>query len=162
MSVFGADFLVCSTSTRAHKLCLKSVMIDDHLTFTVQWPQLLRFVVIPSITSGGFTASCTGPCDSSSLLAGLPLCIFKSLQMIQSAAAHLLSNKPEIAPVTLLIWLHWLPGAAPIKFKPLLAFKTVTRSIKWIGIGGMNYPTDPQSPLLLSRDFQRLNCPGNI
>ncbi|XP_071374645.1 uncharacterized protein, partial [Centroberyx affinis] len=65
-----------------------------------------------------------------SLLAGLPACTFKPLQMIQNAAARLVFNQPKRAHVTpLFISLHWLPVAARIKFKSLmLAYKTITKT----------------------------------
>ncbi|KAI2645794.1 Nonribisomal peptide synthase notE [Labeo rohita] len=64
------------------------------------------------------------------LLAGLPSCAIKPLQMIQNAAARLVFNKPKRAHVTpLFITLHWLPIAARIKFKTLmLAYRTTTGS----------------------------------
>ncbi len=64
------------------------------------------------------------------LLAGLPSCTIKPLQMIQNAAAQLVFRKPKRAHVTpLFIFLHWLPVAARIKFKTLmLAFRTATGS----------------------------------
>ncbi len=64
------------------------------------------------------------------LLAGLPLCTIKPLQMIQNAAARLVFNEPKRAHVTpLFISLHWLPVAARIKFKMLtLAYRTATGS----------------------------------
>uniref|UniRef100_A0A8C1YQM8 Reverse transcriptase domain-containing protein n=1 Tax=Cyprinus carpio TaxID=7962 RepID=A0A8C1YQM8_CYPCA len=62
------------------------------------------------------------------LLAGLPACSIKPLQLIQNAAARVVFNEPKKAHVTpLLIRLHWLPEAARIKFKVLmLAYKTTT------------------------------------
>uniref|UniRef100_A0A8C2F3V4 Reverse transcriptase domain-containing protein n=1 Tax=Cyprinus carpio TaxID=7962 RepID=A0A8C2F3V4_CYPCA len=62
------------------------------------------------------------------LLAGLPACTIKPLQLIQNAAARVVFNEPKTAHVTpLLIRLHWLPVAAHIKFKVLmLAYKTTT------------------------------------
>ncbi len=64
------------------------------------------------------------------LLAGLPSCTIKHLQMIQNAAARLVFNEPKRAHVTpLFISLHWLPVAARIKFKTLmLAYRTATGS----------------------------------
>ncbi|KAI2642373.1 hypothetical protein H4Q32_026077 [Labeo rohita] len=64
------------------------------------------------------------------LLAGLPSCTIKPLQMIQNAAARLVFNEPKRAYVTpLFITLHWLPVAARIKFKTLmLAYRTATGS----------------------------------
>ncbi|XP_067268944.1 uncharacterized protein [Pseudorasbora parva] len=62
------------------------------------------------------------------LLAGLPSCAIKPLQMIQNAAARLVFNEPKRAHVTpLFISLHWLPLAARIKFKALtLAYGSST------------------------------------
>ncbi len=64
------------------------------------------------------------------LLAGLPSNTIKPLQMIQNAAARLVFNEPKRAHVTpLFISLHWLTGAALIKFKTLmLAYRTTTGS----------------------------------
>ncbi len=64
------------------------------------------------------------------LLAGLPSCTIKTLQMIQNATARLVFSKPKRAHVTpLFISLHWLPVAARIKFKTLmLAYRTATGS----------------------------------
>ncbi|XP_073682691.1 uncharacterized protein [Garra rufa] len=64
------------------------------------------------------------------LLAGLPACTIRPLQMIQNAAARLVFNEPKKAHVTpLFISLHWLPVAARIKFKTLmLAYRTATGS----------------------------------
>ncbi len=64
------------------------------------------------------------------LLAGLPACTIKPLQMIQNAAARLVFNEPKRAHVTpLFISLHWLPVAARIKFKTLMhVYRTTTGS----------------------------------
>ncbi len=64
------------------------------------------------------------------LLAELPSCKIKPLQMIQNAAARLVFNEPKRAHVTpLFVSLHWLPVAARIKFKTLmLAYRTATGS----------------------------------
>ncbi|XP_073691345.1 uncharacterized protein [Garra rufa] len=64
------------------------------------------------------------------LLAGLPACTIRPLQMIQNAAARLVFNEPKKAHVTpLFISLHWLPVTARIKFKTLmLAYRTATGS----------------------------------
>ncbi|XP_051739780.1 calcium and integrin-binding family member 2 isoform X1 [Ctenopharyngodon idella] len=64
------------------------------------------------------------------LLAGLPSCTVRPLQMIQNAAARLVFNEPKRAHVTpLFISLHWLPIAARIKFKALtLAYRSATGS----------------------------------
>ncbi|KAJ8414324.1 hypothetical protein AAFF_G00051940 [Aldrovandia affinis] len=60
-----------------------------------------------------------------SLLAGLPACAIKPLQLVQNAAARLVFNQPKFTHVTpLLSSLHWLPIAARIRFKSLvLAFQ---------------------------------------
>jgi len=67
-----------------------------------------------------------GYCNA--LLAGLPACTTKPLQLIQNAAARVVFNEPKKAHVTpLFIRLHWLPVAARIKFKVLMcAYKTTT------------------------------------
>ncbi len=64
------------------------------------------------------------------LLAGLPSCTIKPLQMIQNAAAWLVFSVPKRAHVTpLFISLHWLPVSARIKFKTLmLAYRIATGS----------------------------------
>ncbi len=64
------------------------------------------------------------------LLAGLPSCTIKPLQMIQNAAARLVFIEPKRAHVTpLFISVHWLRVAACIKFKTLmLAYRTATGS----------------------------------
>ncbi len=64
------------------------------------------------------------------LLAGLPSCTIKPLQMIQNAAARLVFKEPKRAHDTpLFISLHWLPVAARIKFKTLMiAYRTATGS----------------------------------
>ncbi len=62
------------------------------------------------------------------ILADLPACTIKPLQLIQNAAARVVFNEPKKAHVTpLFIRLHWLPIAARIKFKVLMfAYKTTT------------------------------------
>jgi len=64
------------------------------------------------------------------LLAGLPACSVKPLQLIQNATARVVFNKPKRAHVTLLlINLQWLPIAAHIKFKALMfGYRTTTGS----------------------------------
>ncbi|XP_051964899.1 uncharacterized protein LOC127631003, partial [Xyrauchen texanus] len=64
------------------------------------------------------------------LIAGLPACAIRPLQMIQNAAARLVFNEPKRAHVTpLFVSLHWLLVHARIQFKALmLAYKTVTGS----------------------------------
>ncbi len=64
------------------------------------------------------------------LLAGLPSCTIKPLQMILKAAARLVFSEPKRAHVTpLYVSLHWLLVAARIKFKTLmLAYRTTTGS----------------------------------
>ncbi|KAI4887669.1 hypothetical protein NFI96_001569 [Prochilodus magdalenae] len=60
-----------------------------------------------------------------SLLAGLPLRAIRPLQLVQNAAARLISNLPKFTHITpLLRSLHWLPVVARIRFKTLmLAYK---------------------------------------
>ncbi len=62
------------------------------------------------------------------LLAGLPSCTLKPLEMIQNAATQLVFSEPKRAHVPpLFIFLHSLPVAARIKLKTLmLAYRTAT------------------------------------
>ncbi len=64
------------------------------------------------------------------LLAGLPSCTIKPLQMIQNSAARLVFSESKRAHVTpLFISLHWLSVADLIKFKTLmLVCRTATGS----------------------------------
>uniref|UniRef100_A0A674CUA9 Reverse transcriptase domain-containing protein n=1 Tax=Salmo trutta TaxID=8032 RepID=A0A674CUA9_SALTR len=56
-----------------------------------------------------------------SLLAGLPACAIKPLQLIQNAAAHLVFNLPKFSHVTLLLCsLHCLPVEARIRYKTMV------------------------------------------
>uniref|UniRef100_A0A673WK06 Reverse transcriptase domain-containing protein n=1 Tax=Salmo trutta TaxID=8032 RepID=A0A673WK06_SALTR len=56
-----------------------------------------------------------------SLLAGLPACAIKPLQLIQNAAARLVFNLPKFSHVTpLLRTLHWLPVEACICYKNMV------------------------------------------
>ncbi|XP_045082914.1 uncharacterized protein LOC121587194 [Coregonus clupeaformis] len=56
-----------------------------------------------------------------SLLAGLPACAIKPLQLIQNAAARLVFNLPKFSHVTpLLRTLHWLPVEARIRYKTMV------------------------------------------
>ncbi|XP_045062529.1 uncharacterized protein LOC121545476, partial [Coregonus clupeaformis] len=56
-----------------------------------------------------------------SLLAGLPICAIKPLQLIQNAAASLVFNLPKFSYVTpLLRTLHWLPVEARIYYKTMV------------------------------------------
>ncbi len=66
------------------------------------------------------------------LLAGLPSCTIKPLQMIQNAAARLVFSEHKRAHVTpFFIYLHWLLVVACIKFKTLmLAYRTTTGSAR--------------------------------
>ncbi|XP_064803358.1 uncharacterized protein LOC135521385, partial [Oncorhynchus masou masou] len=55
------------------------------------------------------------------LLAGLPACAIKPLQLIQNAAARLVFNLPKFSHVTpLLRSLHWLPVEARIRYKTMV------------------------------------------
>ncbi len=64
------------------------------------------------------------------LLAGLPACSIKPLQLIQNATARYIFNEPKRMHITpLFINLHWLPIAARIKFNALMfAYKITTGS----------------------------------
>ncbi|KAI2644290.1 Undecaprenyl-diphosphatase [Labeo rohita] len=90
--------------------------------FTIQLEQATQHLVQALVISR--------PDYCNALLAGLPSCTIKPLQLIQNAAARLVFNEPKRAHVTpLFITLHWVPVAARIKFKTLmLAYKTATGS----------------------------------
>ncbi len=64
------------------------------------------------------------------LLAGLPSCTIRPLQVIQNAAAWLVFSEPKRTHVIpLFVSLHLLPVAARIKFKTLMvAYRTTTGS----------------------------------
>lgn len=135
------DSTLIMTTNSARNL---GVMIDDHLTFKGQVASISRSCrfalynirrIRPYLTQQAtqllvqaLVISRLDYCNS--LLAGLPACTFKPLQMIQNAAARLVFNLPKSAHVTpLLISLHWLPIAARIKFKALLlAYKSMTNT----------------------------------
>ncbi|XP_071243680.1 uncharacterized protein [Salvelinus alpinus] len=78
-----------------------------------------------------------------SLLAGLPACAIKPLQLIQNAAARLVFNFPKFSHVTpLLRSLHWLPVEARIRYKTMvLAYGAVrgTAEVKGGGLQAEDY-----------------------
>ncbi|KAL0174283.1 hypothetical protein M9458_030251, partial [Cirrhinus mrigala] len=134
--------LTITPSSSARNLC---VIFDDQLTFKDHIAKTARFCrfalhnirkIRPFLTEQAtqllvqaLVISRLDYCNA--LLAGLPSCTFKPLQMIQNAAARLVFNEPKRAHVTpLFITLHWLPIAARIKFKTLmLAYRTATGSV---------------------------------
>jgi hypothetical protein len=61
-----------------------------------------------------------------SLLAGLPACAIKLLQLLQNTSACLIFNLPKFSHVTLLLrTLHWLPVEAHIHYKTMaLTYRT--------------------------------------
>ena len=93
-----------------------------------------------------------------SLLAGLPACAIRPLQLIQNAAARLVFNLPKFSHTTpLLRSLHWLPVTARIHFKTL-AYHAVNGS-------GPSYIQDmvkPYTPALALRSAsaKRLAAPA--
>ncbi len=120
------------------------VIFDDQLTFkdhTIKTVRSCKFVLhnIRKIRSfltqhaaqflvQALVISRLDYCNA--LLAGLPSCTIKPLQMILNAAARLVFSKPKRTHVTpLFVSLHWLLFAARIKFKTLmLAYRTATGS----------------------------------
>ncbi|XP_071063220.1 uncharacterized protein, partial [Pseudochaenichthys georgianus] len=95
-----------------------------------------------------------------SLLAGLPACAIRPLQLIQNAAARLVFNLPKCSHTTpLLRCLHWLPITARIHFKTLvLAYHAANGS-------GPSYIQDmvkPYTPAraLRSASTKRLAAPS--
>ncbi|KAM9402638.1 uncharacterized protein ACWYII_029625 [Salvelinus alpinus] len=72
-----------------------------------------------------------------SLLAGLPACAIKPLQLIQNAAARLVFNLPKFSHVTpLLHSLHWLPVEARIRYKTMVLAYGATAWDLRVEVGG--------------------------
>ncbi|KAK5904069.1 hypothetical protein CgunFtcFv8_007791 [Champsocephalus gunnari] len=95
-----------------------------------------------------------------SLLAGLPACAIRPLQLIRNAAARLVFNLPTCSHTTpLLRSLHWLPVTARIHFKTMvLAYHAANGS-------GPSYIQDmvkPYTPAraLRSASAKRLAAPA--
>ncbi|KAJ8386055.1 hypothetical protein AAFF_G00177440 [Aldrovandia affinis] len=83
-----------------------------------------------------------------SLLAGLPACAIKPLQLVQNAAARLVFNQPKFTHVTpLLFSLHWLPIAARIRFKSLVLAFQVARGTAPPYLQSLITPYTPPRPL---------------
>ncbi len=131
-----------STITPSRTARNLGVVIDDQLSFTdhiATTARSCRFALYnirkirpflseqaAQLLVQAFVLSRLDYCNA--LLAGLPACTIKPLQLIQNAAARVVFNEPKKAHVTpLFIRLHWLPIAARIKFKVLMfAYKTTT------------------------------------
>ncbi|KAJ8397407.1 hypothetical protein AAFF_G00439560 [Aldrovandia affinis] len=80
-----------------------------------------------------------------SLLAGLPACAIKPLQLVQNAAARLVFNQPKFTP--LLSSLHWLPIAARIRFKSLVLAFQAARGTAPPYLQSLITPYTPPRPL---------------
>ncbi len=108
------------------------VVIDDHLSFTdhiATMTRSCRFALYnirkirlflseqaAQLLVQALVLSTLDYCNA--LLAGLPACTIKPLQLIQNAAARMVFNEPKKAQVTpFFIRLHWLPVAARIKIQ---------------------------------------------
>ncbi len=128
-----------STITQSSSVRNRGVIFDDQLTFKdhiAKTARSCRFDNIrkirPFLTQHAAQLALViyrlDQCNA--LLAGLPSCTIKPLQMIQNAAAQLVFSEPKRAHVTPLFFsLHWLPVAARIKLKTLmLAYRTTTGS----------------------------------
>ncbi len=127
-----------STITPSRTARNLGVVIDDQLSFTdhiATTARSCRFALynirkirpfLSELLVQALVLSRLDYCNA--LLAGLPACTIKPLQLIQNAAARVVFNEPKKAHVTpLFIRLHWLPIAARIKFKVLMfAYKTTT------------------------------------
>ncbi len=120
-----------STITPSRTARNLGVVIDDQLSFTdhiATTAQSCRFALYnirkirPFLSEQAAQLLVLSRLDyCNALLAGLPACTIKPLQLIQNAAARVVFTEPKKAHVTpLFIRLHWLPIAARIKFKVLL------------------------------------------
>ncbi|KAJ8384764.1 hypothetical protein AAFF_G00198500 [Aldrovandia affinis] len=88
-----------------------------------------------------------------SLLAGLPACAIKPLQLVQNAAARLVFNQPKFTHVTpLLSSLHWLPIAARIRFKSLVLAFQAARGTAPPYLQSLITPYTPSRPLRWQTD----------
>ncbi|XP_038570659.1 uncharacterized protein LOC119899895, partial [Micropterus salmoides] len=94
------------------------------------------------------------------LLAGLPACAVKPLQMVQNAAALLVFDQPKRTHVTpLFSHLHWLPVASRIKFKSLMLAYRVTTGSAPIYLNSIIQTYVPSHPLRSSNE-RRLALPS--
>ncbi len=117
------------TPSRTARNC--GVVIDDQLSFTDHIATTCRFALYnirkirpflseqaTQLLVQALVLSRLDYCNT--LLAGLPKCTIKPLQLIQNAAARVVFNEPKKAHVTpFFIRLHWLPIATCMKYMPL-------------------------------------------
>ncbi|KAK5928564.1 hypothetical protein CgunFtcFv8_013618 [Champsocephalus gunnari] len=123
---------VVSTTQTARNL---GVILDNNLSFTANIAATTRCCrytlynirkIRPQLTQKAMQllvqALVTSRLDyCNSLLAGLPACAIRPLQLIQNAAARLVFNLPKFSHTTpLLRSLHWLPVTAIFHFKTLV------------------------------------------
>ena len=95
-----------------------------------------------------------------SLLAGLPTCTLKPLQLIQNAAARLVFNQPKFSHVTpLLRSLHWLPVIARTEYKTLLLAFKATKGMAPPYLASLIAPYKP-TRALRSADTGKLEVPS--
>ncbi len=146
-STLQHDFTIeidSSTTTPSSSVRNLGVIFDDQLTFKdhiAKTARSCRFALYnirkirPFLTQHtakllvqALTISRLDYCNA--LLAGLPSCTIKPLQMIQNSSVRLVFSESKRAHATpLFVSLHWLPVAARIKFKTLiLAYRTTTGS----------------------------------
>ncbi len=126
------DFNIIKTFLKEKKLLYHDIYRYRDIRFSSYRPPLIR-KIRPFLSEQAaqllvqtLVLSILDYCNA--LLAGLPACTIKPLQLIQNAAARVVFNELKKAHVTpLFIRLHWLPIAARIKFKVLMfAYKTTT------------------------------------
>ncbi len=105
-----------------------STILNDFLRNCTVWAQTLPNSNATQLLIQALDISWLDYCNA--LLAGLPTCAIRPLQIIQNTAECLVFNVPKRAHVILLlISLHWLPVETRIKFKSLvLAYITATCS----------------------------------
>lgn len=119
----GEQKTECQALLQTHAAVLVSPPYCHHLLFCtlpafhVDWGQL----------TGYFITSRLDYCNA--LYAGVSQASLRELQLVQNAAAQLLSNSPRYAHITpVLCSLHWLPIQYRVKFKTcLFIFKAVHR-----------------------------------
>ncbi|XP_058477750.1 uncharacterized protein LOC131448934, partial [Solea solea] len=163
-----------SVVTPSHTAKNLGVTLDDHLSLTANiaaTARSCRYMLhnirrirplltqkAPQVLVQALVISRLDYCNS--LLAGLPACAIRPLQLIQNAAARLVFNLPKFSHTTpLLHSLHWLPVAARIRFKTLVLAFNATNGSGPAYIQDMIKTYTPARPLR-SASANRLTAPS--